>query len=91
MDDRDFVNALRHEAVSQLNFPDHDLELMVTREIKIQTELPRDIKNCHNQRSPAPPKLGLFSSLFLLIVFYFDTFDFFTYTSPFVRGIFALS
>jgi len=26
-----------------------------------------------------------------LTVFYFDTFDFFTYTSLFVRGIFALS
>jgi len=73
--------------VGQSNFPDWDHNSIATHEIKIQTELPRDIKNCHNHLRLPPSNLVFI----LLTVFYFDTFEFFTYTSFFVRGIFALS
>lgn len=41
------------------------VDSIMTQEIKIQTELPRDVKNCHNQRSPAPS-----NSVFFLVFFY---------------------
>jgi hypothetical protein len=82
VDDRDFVNALRREGAVSLNFLDRDPRGQNST-LSYHPALRTATINALPRRSNLV--------CFLLSVFYFDTLAFFTYTSTFVRGIFALS
>jgi hypothetical protein len=82
VDDRDFVNALRRVGAVSFNFLDRG-----TRGQNSTLSYHPARRTATISARPRPSNLVCF----LLSVFYFDTLPFFTYTSTFVRGIFALS